>query len=38
MAEVEDDWRLDFITYILEQLVPEDKVEATSSGAAQTTS
>jgi hypothetical protein len=27
MAEVEDDWRLNFITYILEQRVPKDKVE-----------
>jgi hypothetical protein len=27
MAEAKDDWRLDFITYILEQWVPEDKVE-----------
>jgi hypothetical protein len=27
MTEVEDDWRLDFITYILEKRVPEDKVE-----------
>jgi hypothetical protein len=27
MAEVEDDWRLDFMTYILEKRVPEDKVE-----------
>jgi hypothetical protein len=27
MAEAEDDWRLDFITYILEKCVPEDKVE-----------
>jgi ribonuclease HI len=27
MAEAEDDWHLDFITYILEKRVPEDKVE-----------
>jgi hypothetical protein len=27
MAEAEDDWRLDFIAYIMEQCVPEDKVE-----------
>jgi hypothetical protein len=27
MAEDEDDWRLDFIAYILEKRVPEDKVE-----------
>jgi hypothetical protein len=27
MVEAEDDWRLDFITYIVEQRVPEDKVE-----------
>jgi hypothetical protein len=27
MAEGEDDWRLDFIAYIVEQHVPEDKVE-----------
>jgi ribonuclease HI len=27
MTEVEDDWRLDFIAYILEKHVPEDKVE-----------
>jgi ribonuclease HI len=27
MTEVEDDWRLDFIAYILEHRVPEDKVE-----------
>jgi hypothetical protein len=27
MAEAEDDWRLDFITYIMEKCVPEDKVE-----------
>jgi hypothetical protein len=27
MAEAEDDLRLDFITYILEKRVPEDKVE-----------
>jgi hypothetical protein len=27
MAEDEDDWRLDFIAYILEQRVPEDKFE-----------
>jgi hypothetical protein len=27
MAEAEDDWRLDFITYIVEQRVPEDKVQ-----------
>jgi hypothetical protein len=27
MTEAEDDWRLDFITYILEKRVPEDKVE-----------
>jgi ribonuclease HI len=27
MAEAEDDWRLDFIAYILEKHVPEDKVE-----------
>jgi hypothetical protein len=27
MAEVEDDGRLDFITYIVEKRVPEDKVE-----------
>jgi hypothetical protein len=27
MAEAEDDWRLDFITYIVEKRVPEDKVE-----------
>jgi ribonuclease HI len=27
MAEAEDDWCLDFIAYILEKYVPEDKVE-----------
>jgi ribonuclease HI len=27
MIEAEDDWRLDFIRYILEKRVPEDKVE-----------
>jgi ribonuclease HI len=27
MAEAEDDWRLDFIAYILEKRVPEDKDE-----------
>jgi hypothetical protein len=27
MAEAEVDWRLDFITYIMEKRVPEDKVE-----------
>jgi hypothetical protein len=27
MAEDEDDWRLDFITYIMKKRVPEDKVE-----------
>jgi ribonuclease HI len=27
MAEAEDDWRLDFIAYIMEKRVPEDKVE-----------
>jgi hypothetical protein len=27
MTEAEDDWRLDFVTYIMEQHVPEDKVE-----------
>jgi hypothetical protein len=27
MVEAEDDWRLDFIAYILEKRVPEDKVE-----------
>jgi ribonuclease HI len=27
MEEAKDDWRLDFITYILEKRVPEDKVE-----------
>jgi ribonuclease HI len=27
MAEAEDDWRLDFIAYIVEQRIPEDKVE-----------
>jgi hypothetical protein len=27
MAEAEDDWRLDFIAYIMEKHVPEDKVE-----------
>jgi hypothetical protein len=27
MAEAEDDWHLDFIAYIVEQHVPEDKVE-----------
>jgi ribonuclease HI len=27
MAEAEDDWHLDFIAYILEKRVPEDKVE-----------
>jgi hypothetical protein len=27
MTEAEDDWRLDFIAYILEKRVPEDKVE-----------
>jgi hypothetical protein len=27
MAEAEDDWRLDFISYILEKRVPENKVE-----------
>jgi hypothetical protein len=27
MAEAEVDWRLDFITYIVEKRVPEDKVE-----------
>jgi hypothetical protein len=28
MAKVEDDWRLDFIAYIMEKCVPEDKVES----------
>jgi hypothetical protein len=27
MVEAEDDWRLNFIAYIVEQHVPEDKVE-----------
>jgi hypothetical protein len=27
MAEAEDDWRLDFIVYIVEKCIPEDKVE-----------
>jgi hypothetical protein len=27
MAEAEDDWRLDFIAYIVEKRVSEDKVE-----------
>jgi hypothetical protein len=27
MTEAEDDWHLDFIAYIMEQRVPEDKVE-----------
>jgi hypothetical protein len=27
MEEAEDDWCLDFIAYILEKYVPEDKVE-----------
>jgi hypothetical protein len=27
MVEAEDDWRLDFIAYIMEKHVPEDKVE-----------
>jgi hypothetical protein len=27
MAEAEDDWRLDFVAYILEKRVPKDKVE-----------
>jgi hypothetical protein len=27
MAEAKDEWFLDFITYILKQRVPEDKVE-----------
>jgi hypothetical protein len=27
MTEVEDYWRLDFIAYIVEQCIPEDKVE-----------
>jgi hypothetical protein len=27
MTEAEDDWRLDFIAYILEKCIPEDKVE-----------
>jgi hypothetical protein len=27
MAEAEDDWHLDIITYILEKRVPKDKVE-----------
>jgi hypothetical protein len=27
MAEAEDDWRLDFIAYILEKRAPKDKVE-----------
>jgi hypothetical protein len=27
MAEAENDWRLDFIAYIMEKRVPEDKVE-----------
>jgi hypothetical protein len=27
MAEAEDDWRIDFIAYILEKRVPKDKVE-----------
>jgi hypothetical protein len=27
MAEAENDWRLDFIAYIMENRVPEDKVE-----------
>jgi ribonuclease HI len=27
MAEAEDDWRLDFIAYIVEKCIPEDKVE-----------
>jgi hypothetical protein len=27
MTEAEDDWRLDIITYIVEQRVPKDKVE-----------
>jgi hypothetical protein len=27
MTEAEDDWRLDFIAYIMEKRVPGDKVE-----------
>jgi hypothetical protein len=27
MAEAEDEWRLNFIAYIMEKRVPEDKVE-----------
>jgi hypothetical protein len=27
MTEAEDDWHLDFIAYILEKRIPEDKVE-----------
>jgi hypothetical protein len=27
MAEAKDDWHLDFIAYILEKRIPEDKVE-----------
>jgi hypothetical protein len=27
MAEAQNDWRLDFIAYIVEKRVPEDKVE-----------
>jgi hypothetical protein len=27
MAEAEDDWCLDFIAYLVEQRIPEDKVE-----------
>jgi hypothetical protein len=27
MAEAEDDWHLDFIAYILEKRIPDDKVE-----------
>jgi hypothetical protein len=27
MAEAEVDWRLDFIAYIVEKCIPEDKVE-----------
>jgi hypothetical protein len=27
IAEAEDDWRLDYIAYIVEQCVPQDKVE-----------
>jgi hypothetical protein len=28
MAEAEDDWCLDFIAYILEKRIPEDKVKS----------